>query len=394
MKKSLYLVLLAAIASFAIGGQSANAATAIVVGKCLAGTQYTTIQAAVDAAPAGSTIDVCQGAYPEQVVITKSLTLQGVSQGIYDVPEIVPPNSGMVANDPSGSLAVQVLVEDAATVNLNNITIDATSNQLAACTTTPGIAGAYYSNSGGTINRVTFRNQRIQGETQHCQGSYGVFATVSRVYTATLNVQNSSFRNMGFFGIVATGFPGLTINVTNNYLAGVEGSAVSSYGIYLANAGAGSVKGNTVVDFVDSANIFPFLDLTTSGFGIFIGCIPGITVSGNTVADTQVGILLDCNVNGITSTVTGNKIIETKYYDAIHIVGNGNTVQNNMIAEAGQSGIYVQNQAINNVITGNTIQDTCMGVRALATTTNTIKLNSYSGVPSTTSTVSTCGPLF
>jgi pectin methylesterase-like acyl-CoA thioesterase len=36
---------------------------------------YQTIQAAVIAVPAGSTIEVCPGTYPEQVVISKPLTL-------------------------------------------------------------------------------------------------------------------------------------------------------------------------------------------------------------------------------------------------------------------------------------------------------------------------------
>src|ERR1035438_5115760 len=36
---------------------------------------YQTIQAAVNAASSGSTIEVCPGIYPEQIVISKPLTL-------------------------------------------------------------------------------------------------------------------------------------------------------------------------------------------------------------------------------------------------------------------------------------------------------------------------------
>ena len=43
------------------------------------GTDYTSIQAAVTASPAGSKIQVCPGTYNEQVVINKPLTIDGVS---------------------------------------------------------------------------------------------------------------------------------------------------------------------------------------------------------------------------------------------------------------------------------------------------------------------------
>ncbi len=45
------------------------AVTNAVVGTCKAGTQFTTIQAAVRAATAGSTVQVCPGVYPEHVAI-------------------------------------------------------------------------------------------------------------------------------------------------------------------------------------------------------------------------------------------------------------------------------------------------------------------------------------
>src|ERR1700730_8822616 len=40
---------------------------------------FTTIQAAVNAAPSGATIHICPGNYPEQVTISRAVTLHGVS---------------------------------------------------------------------------------------------------------------------------------------------------------------------------------------------------------------------------------------------------------------------------------------------------------------------------
>ncbi len=53
----------------------------LTVGTCLGASPYTTIQAAVTAAASGATVQVCPGAYPEQVTITKSLNLTGLLTG-------------------------------------------------------------------------------------------------------------------------------------------------------------------------------------------------------------------------------------------------------------------------------------------------------------------------
>jgi pectin methylesterase-like acyl-CoA thioesterase len=105
---------LLSISSFA--GQAAHAST-IVVGSCKSSlTSFSTIQAAVNAAPAGSTIDVCPGSYPEQVTISaKSLTLIGVLAGTNDAVVLVPPSGGLTTNATDiggGAVAAQIFVEN------------------------------------------------------------------------------------------------------------------------------------------------------------------------------------------------------------------------------------------------------------------------------------------
>ena len=66
------------IALFVIASQSLMASN-VAVGTCMSGKpQFPTIQAAVNAVPPLSTINVCPGSYPEQVVITQPVTLAGV----------------------------------------------------------------------------------------------------------------------------------------------------------------------------------------------------------------------------------------------------------------------------------------------------------------------------
>ena len=94
----------------------------IVVGYCIAGTQYPTIQAAVNAAPSGAVIEVCPGGYPEQVLIEKPLTLQGIIATGDEGAFILPPSGGLVVNAP-GTIA-QILVENTTGVTITNLIVD------------------------------------------------------------------------------------------------------------------------------------------------------------------------------------------------------------------------------------------------------------------------------
>jgi pectin methylesterase-like acyl-CoA thioesterase len=101
---------------------------------CPGGT-FSTIQSAVDVANAGDTVQVCAGLYPEQVTITKALTVQGLALGNANAVVILPPTTGLVANttETSGPLlpeAAQVLVQTpkgtggSINVTLRDLTID------------------------------------------------------------------------------------------------------------------------------------------------------------------------------------------------------------------------------------------------------------------------------
>jgi len=103
----------------------------ITVGTC-PGAQFPTIQQGVDAAPSGGTVLVCPGIYPEQVTISKPLTVAGIQVSTMDAAIIVPPAAGVAANTASlasgNPIAAQVLVHDATRVNLTNLAVDGTGN--------------------------------------------------------------------------------------------------------------------------------------------------------------------------------------------------------------------------------------------------------------------------
>ncbi len=78
----------------ALGGQ-AFSSTTVAVGTCTKFPSYITIQQAVTAVPAGGTVKVCPGTYPEQVTITKNLTLIGIGP---TASTVVVPAGGLVTN--------------------------------------------------------------------------------------------------------------------------------------------------------------------------------------------------------------------------------------------------------------------------------------------------------
>src|SRR5437660_1543854 len=105
------------ISSFALMslGPAAVSET-VAVGICLPHLKiFPTISQAVSSVTPGSTIEVCPGTYPEQVIITQPLTLRGVQAGNADNPTITVPAGGLtksvVAPTNSANMFFQILVQ-------------------------------------------------------------------------------------------------------------------------------------------------------------------------------------------------------------------------------------------------------------------------------------------
>ncbi len=61
--------------------QVSAAGVTYIVGTCVSGTHFSTIQKALDASPAPDTVKVCPGQYAEQITIGHPVTLEGIAQG-------------------------------------------------------------------------------------------------------------------------------------------------------------------------------------------------------------------------------------------------------------------------------------------------------------------------
>jgi len=280
---------------------------------------FATISAALAAAPAPNVVEICPGTYPEQVVISFPVTLEGISSGDSGQAIIAVPASGLgvnAADDFGDSLAVQVVVKNAAgEVNLSNLTVDGTGNNV----TSSGVyvVGVFYQNSPGTINHLTVQNQNgngfgvgvwleggsakpsvtVENSNQQAFDYSGINAETApgtSTLTATIigNVLASSFTN----SIGITLEAGETVSVSSNLITG-------SFEGVLIDGGEGSVSKNKVVNTgagidleTDGVSVTSnIIYAASSGYGIgIVANSAAAQVTGNTIAQSPIAIDFDC----------------------------------------------------------------------------------------------------
>jgi hypothetical protein len=232
----------------------------VAVGTCLPHLKtYPTISQAVSSVTAGSTIEVCPGRYPEQVIITQPLTLRGVQAGNADNPTIAVPPGGLTKSviAPTNGITMffQILVQgtESGMVNINNLAINGSSTANPALS--GWIEGIYYQNSSGVVNGVATHDQKGNGN------GFGIFVEGTTSTAKTVTVKNSSVHDFDAEGIRTNGSvvpPTLTVNITFNTVissSSFTGRAVSG-GIDVQGA-ASSIMNNRVITHPASAGVVP-----------------------------------------------------------------------------------------------------------------------------------------
>ncbi len=277
-------------------------ATTYIVGTCKTGTRFTTIQDALNATPAPTIVEVCPGKYPEQVTITKPVTLEGIASGNSSLATIVAPSGTMVNNATlvnGDAAAVQILVKNVSgAVNLTNLVVDGSNDDASGAAT----VGILFMNTPGTINHMVPYNVTAG------LGGYGIYleggsanpkvtvenSTIDHDETGvwvqsdstsselTAVIQNNLASSCATCMDVQAG---ATVTISNNMINtnGVIGIALSG--------STGSVTGNTIVGGQDG------IDEGDAGFSI---------KSNKIYNASRFGINLDIAV--LTADVTGNTV--------------------------------------------------------------------------------------
>jgi parallel beta-helix repeat protein len=348
--------------------QAAGAQSILVVSATATGCgghppAFTKIQAAVNAAAAGSTILVCAGTYAEQVVVTKNnLTIRGSDQDA----EREADRNGKGANDhrlsvlrpgalpdDPGSLntgaarKAMLLVNGATGVTIANLTIDgshadAGTTTFPDCSTLGFTLGIYYRNSSGAITSTHTTNIR---SAVRC--SAGIRIESGGGGAAKVAVNGNTVDNYGQAGVVCAG-ESSACTVTENTLRGrgpVDDD--DQVGIYIREGAAGRVRLNSVSGHLctnPSCGPDPINELQAAGIFILVAA-RGSHISENRVADKDIGIVQflspDC------CTISENHLTNNRFFGIDIQDGNGTTSENEI--SGGQIGIGVTADFVNTI---------------------------------------------
>jgi hypothetical protein len=284
---------------------------------------------ALAATPPPNVVEICPGGYPEQVVITFPVTLEGISAGNSGTASIYPPSAGLVANasDEFGdSLAVQVLVKDVrGEVNLSNLALDEYTNNV---TGNVDVVGVFYQNSSGTLNHMDIENVYGNG--------LGVAVWVDGgSNTPTVTVENSDLQRFDYAGAVVKSYnPALTVNIKGNDVASGYPNAD---GIYLMEGGNTSVGDNLIANLAQGVLIeggkatISKNKIVGTGVGIDIET-DDVSVTSNTI-DDGVGFAIGILASSAVAPVTENTIAQSNYAIIFNCVA-GTNVHSNTIMDA------------------------------------------------------------
>ncbi|MFN3348224.1 cadherin domain-containing protein [Pseudorhodoplanes sp.] len=300
-----------------------NDVTGAVIVTTPAGTEmgFGSIQAAVNAAPAGSTLTIAPGIYTEQVVITKNLTLIGAGEDT-----IITAPAGIIdaINAGAGSRASIITVTNGATVTIQDLLVDGEGrgDELEAGAT--DFHGIAFINAGGTVDNVTVIGIRmpldVNGNVSGIQQGRAIYANNADSASRSLAITNSTVEDFQKNAIDLRG-AGLDVIVSGNTITGNGATPTTAQnGIVLGVSGevTGSVTDNIIseigytgpasavssgilsygsdVTIADNTLTAPTPDVgeTLKAAGIYVlNDDSGSDVQGNSIAGFTSGIVSD-----------------------------------------------------------------------------------------------------
>jgi hypothetical protein len=280
-------------------------------------------------AQAGDTIFVGPGTYDEQVVITKSLTLQGTGDTTIIQPssaaKLTQVFTGLVWSGGTKNIAGIVVanVSDGSPVTVKNLKVDES-----LITTKPAgadyLTGIFYRETGGIVDTVSIVGG---GNWSGWDRAYGIYLS-AETNAVSVEVKGSDISNWDKNGMEVMGSK-LTANIHNNILTGrgpLPSDDEVQNGVDVGSGATATVNDNTISDLCWTAQQW-------WSYGIIFGSANDCSANGNNITDCQAGIIFDNNngsaqgntINGGTVGLTG---LWAQYYASgvWNISFMGNTV--------------------------------------------------------------------
>jgi hypothetical protein len=307
------------------GCVSPLAAKTYYVGPCHAGS-FATISAAVGSPEVepGAIVKICPGAYYEQVIISKPLTLEGMVSQNGSQAQIMGDFSMEMATSAVFGVSFYPLVWiTAGPVKIQNLSTD--DEDYLGDSPAYEYMGFYFASGGyGSLTHIASHGVNV---------GTSVWLENANTPATSVTVKDSFLDN----GIVAIANPAqsplLTVDISDNQDTVNWGTSTGSFGVYLSDVG-GTVSGNSIWGRKYSFNHYePPKLFAQNTFGVYDNA-PAVTVSGNTIMFPDYGFLEPLNSYGVLiladqAIVKSNKIGGTWIgidMECHHATVSGNTI--------------------------------------------------------------------
>lgn len=238
-------------------------------------TQFTSIQDAIDAAGVGETVSIAQGAFEEQIVIDKAITLVGHGAGNTIIQSPVTLTEFFSTSKDNYPV---VYVHDTEGVTIRDLTVDGMGRGNANYR----FVGVGFWNAGGSIidcDIINIQDTPFSG-VQHCIGIY-TYNDTSGPYT--LDVVRTDLVDYQKNGMALSG-EGLTVNVVDCTTTGKGPTDVTAQnGIQIGYGATGVVDGCTVTGHVWTGD-------TWTASGMLLDTSSSIVVRDSVVNNNQTGV--------------------------------------------------------------------------------------------------------
>jgi parallel beta-helix repeat protein len=327
--------LIAGISSFGTAGATPTCTTGFNVPA-----NYSTIQAAINAATSGQTICVSSATYAEQLSFTSANT--GVTLYAPSGATVAPTSLSSVGTDPDNGLpnAPVVYVNDVTGVTIEGFTIDGSATATSVASTyacAVNFEGILFLDASGTVTGNTVTNILEQPIASYggCQTGLAINVESGTSGTSTVTVSNNIVSNYQKNGITCDD-SGTTCAVSDNTVSpdAANTAYIAPNGIQIGPGASGSVTGNTVTGNVCNlasacSGAFSDYDFTQSCGILTYQSVPTTTINDNTINGNDIGICLYQDTG--TLSPTGNSLSNNRYA-AIEVGDESQTVSGNSIS--------------------------------------------------------------
>ncbi len=299
------------------------------------------IQTVINSAAPGDTVQLSNGTYIEEILITTNLTLSGngIGLSIIQCPTTPNPLSNTFVFTPTGATYHPfVMVEGASNVIIQNLTVD--GNSQASNFLSYRFDGIGYHNAGGTVQNVRATNVQDQspgGVTQH---GFAIAGAIDDSNPHTINVLNSTVDDFQKAGIDMRGAT-LTAILTGNTITGeTPPSTANANGIVVQFGALATISSNIVTHLRSTA-------LGNDSVGILLsGAAGGSSITNNSSNDSDLGIYAVNTTGAITisnNTINDNLDVGIYIQDSV----GTSTLQNNILTDNVNFNMYLVNTTTN-----------------------------------------------